>query len=60
MTASPITIRYDASVAAAAALMAEHGIHHLPVVDGGGHAVRMLGSRDLEAASTAHRAPRVR
>ncbi len=60
MTANPITIRYRASVSTAAALMTEHGVHHLPVVDESGHAVGMLGSRDLDAASTEHKARPIR
>jgi acetoin utilization protein AcuB len=35
MTTTPISITSDASVAQAEKLMSEHGIRHLPVVDGG-------------------------
>jgi len=34
MTAEPIVVRSNATVEIAEILMAEHGIHHLPVVDG--------------------------
>jgi sulfide:quinone oxidoreductase len=60
MTADPIVVRNTASLDAAAALMAEHGIHHLPVVDELGHAVGMLGLRDLDAATSAHATGSVR
>jgi sulfide:quinone oxidoreductase len=60
MTASPITIRSGASVATAAALMIEHGVHHLPVVDESGHVIGMLGSRDIDRAGTEHVARAVR
>ena len=60
MTANPIAVRNTPAWTTAAALMAEHGIHHLPVVDERGHAVGMLGSRDLDAASSAHATGSVR
>ncbi len=34
MTAEPITVSKDTTLDAAVVLMTEHGIHHLPVVDG--------------------------
>ncbi len=46
MTAHPFTVRAGESRAAAIALMTEHGIHHLPIVDELGHAVAVLGRRD--------------
>lgn len=46
MTAEPITVSVDTPVAAAALLMAESNIHHLPVVDGE-RPVGMVGMRDL-------------
>ncbi len=60
MTASPITIRSDAGLSTAAAVMIEHGVHHLPVVDERGHAIGMIGSRDIDAASTVDEARTVR
>lgn len=47
MTADPITIHAGASAVAAADLMMEHGIHHLPVVDGDGRPTAMLGLREV-------------
>ncbi len=47
MTAHPFTIRAGQSKATAAAVMAEHHIHHLPVVDERGHAIAILGLRDV-------------
>jgi sulfide:quinone oxidoreductase len=35
MTAEPIVVRPNATLGIAELLMSEHGIHHLPVVDGG-------------------------
>ena len=50
MTADPITICAGVSAAAAARLMTEHDIHHLPIVDDHGHAVAILGLRDVAVA----------
>jgi len=47
MTSHPITVRAGQSRAVAASLMAEHGIHHLPIVDESGHAVAVIGLRDV-------------
>lgn len=47
MTAHPFTIRAGQSRAAAAALMTEHDIHHLPIMDESGHAIAILGLRDV-------------
>ena len=47
MTAHPITVRAGQSLAAAASLMAEHSIHHLPIVDESGHAIGVVGLRDV-------------
>jgi CBS domain-containing protein len=44
MTAEPIVAGPGLSAAAAASLMAEHGIHHLPVVDGT-RAIGVVGLR---------------
>ena len=60
MTANPITIRRGASLPTAAALMAEHGVHLLPVIDESGHAVALVEQRDIGEASTAHAARPVR
>jgi CBS domain-containing protein len=42
----PITVSVDAPLEAAAAVMVEHDIHHLPVVDGE-RPVGMIGMRDV-------------
>jgi CBS domain-containing protein len=47
MTAHPFTIRASQSKAAAVALMTEHDVHHLPIVDEGGHPIAILGLRDV-------------
>jgi sulfide:quinone oxidoreductase len=44
MTAEPVTIAADLPVSAAAQLMDEYGIHHLPVVDG----ERPVGMLDID------------
>ena len=44
MTAEPVAVPASTSVEAAVGLMNEHGIHHLPVLDGK-HPVGMLGFR---------------
>ncbi len=46
MTSQPWTIDRDASLADARRLMREHGIRHLPVVDGG-ELVGVVSERDL-------------
>ena len=46
MTTLPHTIRPDLSLAAADRLMREHGIRHLPVLEGG-RLVGMLSQRDI-------------
>jgi CBS domain-containing protein len=46
MTAEPITVSRDTTLAAAAALMTEHHIHHLPVAEHGRPA-GMVGMRDV-------------
>ncbi len=51
MTAEPITVSATTSVEAAAFLMTEHGIHHLPVVDGE-RPVGMIGLRDVVRAES--------
>jgi sulfide:quinone oxidoreductase len=49
MTAEPITVSTETALQAAAVLMAEHDIHHLPVVDGE-QPVGMVGMRDVVRA----------
>ncbi len=49
MTAEPVTVTADTSLAVAAALMVEHDVHHLPVVDGE-RAIGMVGMRDVVRA----------
>ncbi len=44
MTAEPVAVQASTSVEAAVSLMNEHGVHHLPVVDGN-RPVGMLGYR---------------
>jgi len=46
MTANPVTIPADLSLADAAERMHEHGIRHLPVIDQG-HIVGLISERDL-------------
>jgi CBS domain-containing protein len=49
MTAEPIAVSSEAAVEDAFLLMAEHGIHHLPVVDGE-CPIGMLGFRQAAQA----------
>ena len=49
MTAEPIAVSVEATVEDAFLLMAEHGIHHLPVVDGE-RPIGMLGFRQAAQA----------
>ncbi len=46
MTAEPITVSATTTLEAAAILMTEHHIHHLPVVEGE-RPVGMVGMRDV-------------
>ena len=46
MTADPIAVSATTTLEAAAILMTEHNIHHLPVVDGE-HPVGIVGMRDV-------------
>lgn len=50
MSADPVTIEPAASAREALALMVEHGIRHLPVVDSRGRVVGVLSIDDLRAA----------
>ncbi|MEU4119898.1 CBS domain-containing protein [Kitasatospora sp. NPDC028055] len=47
MTVPAVTVTEDASVAEAVAQIAEHSLHHLPVVDAGGRLVGLLSTHDL-------------
>lgn len=51
MTAEPIAVSPTTTLAAAEHLMAEHGIHHLPVLDGE-QVVGMIGARYATHAGT--------
>ncbi len=53
MTRNPITIREDESLWKAAMIMVEHGIRHLPVVDGEGRLVGVISVRDTLRALVA-------
>jgi acetoin utilization protein AcuB len=46
MSPSPVTVNGNRSLTAAEALMREHGIRHLPVLDGG-QVVGLLSERDV-------------
>jgi acetoin utilization protein AcuB len=46
MTRSPLTIGHDQTLAAAHRMMREHGIRHLPVLDGG-RLAGVVSERDL-------------
>lgn len=50
MTGQPVTIEPDANALAALDLMIEHGIRHLPVVEGGRRVCGVLSFDDLRAA----------
>jgi CBS domain-containing protein len=50
MTAEPVSVTADTSIEAAAILMAENDIHHLPVVENE-RPVGMVGMRDLVRAA---------
>jgi acetoin utilization protein AcuB len=50
MTPWPCTIAPDAPLSSAVALMLQHGIRHLPVVDGASSMVGMLSERDVRTA----------
>ena len=46
MTAEPVTISLGTTLSAAATLMREYGIHHLPVVEGE-RPIGLIGMRDV-------------
>jgi CBS domain-containing protein len=52
MTPFPYSIELDESLAAARVMMAEHGIHHLPVSDNG-LLVGVISTRDVDTALAA-------
>ncbi len=47
MACPAVTVTDDTSATEAVALLAEHSLHHLPVVDGDGRLVGLLSSHDL-------------
>lgn len=47
MTANPLSLAPDDSIAEALELMRRHGFRHLPVLDTGGHPIAMVSVRDL-------------
>jgi CBS domain-containing protein len=47
MTAPPVTIHPDATIAGAARVMSAHQVRRLPVVDGNGNLAGMVSRRDL-------------
>lgn len=47
MSSKPITVRDDAPLGDAMALMSRHGVRRLPVVDASGHSIGVIASDDL-------------
>jgi CBS domain-containing protein len=47
MTKAPLTLRPETTLAEIATLMGDKGVHTLPVVDGAGRLVGIVGKRDL-------------
>ena len=58
MTANPVTLRADQSVADAADLLAEHGFGAMPVVDDAGKLLGLLRDDDLIVTEARVHAPR--
>lgn len=54
MSAHPVTIRSDADYKSALKLMAEHDLHHVPVLDGHRKLVGIVAERDLLLAASQH------
>jgi CBS domain-containing protein len=52
MSAPAITVRADADYRTAFDVMRERNLHHLPVVDAGGHLVGLVALRDMLVAAT--------
>ena len=52
MSVPPITIRTDADYKAALALMQEHAVHHVPVLDRSGALAGIVAERDLLLAAS--------
>lgn len=52
MTPFPYSIKAEASLANAKSMMAEHNIHHLPVMDKDGNLEGIICTRDLQKAIT--------
>jgi acetoin utilization protein AcuB len=48
MTASPVTVGREQTVAFAQSLMKQHGVRHLPVLDAQGNVVGILSQRALQ------------
>lgn len=59
MSVPPITIRTDADYKVALALMQEHAVHHVPVLDSDGGLVGILAERDLLLAASLYLQSRV-
>ena len=55
MTPFPYAIALDATLAEAGRLMAEHDVHHLPVIDDGHEIVGILSNLDLMAVTKGKR-----
>lgn len=51
MSPSPVTIRENSDYKSAFAVMNEHGIHHLPVVNSADEVVGIIALRDLKMAA---------
>jgi CBS domain-containing protein len=59
MSSPPITVRADTSFQQALALMQEHGIRRVPVVDEAGHLIGIVAQRDLLIAALRYLQSRV-
>lgn len=54
MSTHPVTVRSDADYKSALALMQEHALHHVPVLDAGSKLVGIVAERDLLLTATRH------
>lgn len=59
MSKHPVTIRVDADYKKALALMRDHAMHHVPVLDAGDRLAGVLAERDLLLAATHYLAANV-
>ncbi len=59
MSSPPITVHPETSFQQALALMQEHGIRRVPVVDEAGHLIGIVAQRDLLIAALRYLQPRV-